>query len=134
MYSRTTQEGPMRTIPVVPLATAALAALGALATFAAFAPAQQRDGERPQLDRSRPVPARAEVIAAWRQRQSAIASFRFAWTEEQTHPTGWLPNPRYPERERLAIPALRVDRHYAVAKTLAVAGDRMRYTFELDRP
>ena len=109
------------------------AGIGALAVPATLVLAQQRDANRPQLDRSRPVPAKSEIIAAWQKRQSAINSFRFAWTEEQTHPTGWLSNPRYPERERSAIPGLLIDRHYVVAKTLAVAGDKMRYTFELDR-
>jgi hypothetical protein len=62
-----------------------------------------------------------------------VKTLSFVWTEEQTHPTGWLSNPRYPERERSAIPALFVDRSYVVAKTLAVDGSRMRYSFELDR-
>jgi hypothetical protein len=88
---------------------------------------------RPQLDRSKPVPAKADVIAAWRQRQDAIRTFQFAWTEEQSHPAGWLPNPRNPERERSAVPALRTDRRYSVAKTLAVDAGMMRYTFQLDR-
>ena len=45
-------------------------------------------------DRSKPVPAKSEIIAAWQKRQSAINSFRFTWTEEQVHPKGWLANPR----------------------------------------
>ena len=112
------------------------AAIIALAFPAAAAVAQQGPAERLQLgprDRSRPVPAKSEVIAAWQKRQGAINTFRFAWTEEQTHPRGWLSNPRYPERERSAIPGLLVDRSYVVAKTLAVAGNKMRYSFELDR-
>ena len=84
-------------------------------------------------DPSKPVPSKAEIIAAWQRRQNSVASFQFAWTEEQCHRRGWLPNPRYPEREWLAIPALRIDRTYAVTKSLAVNGTRMRYTFELDR-
>lgn len=44
-----------------------------------------------------------------------------------------MPNPRHPEREWLAIPALLVDRSYSVTKTLAVDGHRMRYSFDLDR-
>ena len=61
-------------------------------------------------DRSKPVSAKSEIIAAWQKRQSALNSFRFTWTEEQVHPKGWLANPRYPERERLAIPDLLIDR------------------------
>ncbi|HYS69175.1 MAG TPA: hypothetical protein VEM14_02970 [Gemmatimonadaceae bacterium] len=98
--------------------------------------AQQGPAERLQLgqrDLSRPVPAKSDVIAAWQKRQAAITTFRFAWTEEQTHPKGWLSNPRYPERERSAIPGLLIDRRYVVTKTLAVAGNKMRYSFELDR-
>jgi|GEM_PF-1660441 len=100
---------------------------------AALALAEQDDAGRPQLDRSKPVPAKSEIVKAWQQRQDAVQTFRFAWTEQQTHPKGWLPNPRFPEREWLAIPALLSDRSYVVAKTLAVAGNKMRYGFELDR-
>lgn len=89
-------------------------------------------GDLPR-DRSKPVPQKSEIIAAWQKRQTAINTFRFAWTEQQTHPKGWLSNPRYPERERSAIPGLLIDRNYVVAKTLAVAGNKMRYSFELDR-
>lgn len=88
---------------------------------------------KPELDRSKPVPAKAEVITAWQKRQGAIRTFRFAWTEQQTHPKGWLPNPRFPQREWTLIPGLLTDRSYTVAKTLAVDGARMRYSFELDR-
>ena len=84
-------------------------------------------------DLSKPVPSKAEIINAWRRRQDNITSFQFAWAEEQCHRRGWLPNPRYPEREWLAIPALRIDRTYAVTKSLAVNGNSMRYAFELDR-
>jgi hypothetical protein len=106
----------------------------ALLILPALLVAQDRDspGQLPR-DPSKPVPSKAETIAAWQKRQSAISSFTFAWTEEQTHPRGWLSNPRYPERERAAIPALFVDRTYIVAKTLAVDGDKMRYSLELDR-
>jgi hypothetical protein len=102
----------------------------------AAAVGQQGPAARLQLgqrDPSKPVPAKAEIIAAWQKRQGAINAFRFAWTEEQTHPKGWLSNPRYPERERSAIPGLLIDRSYVVAKTLAVSGGKMRYSFELDR-
>ena len=112
------------------------AAIASLAFPTALALAQQGPAERLQLgnrDHSKPVPAKSEVIAAWQKRQDAIKTFRFAWTEQQTHPKGWLSNPRYPERERLAIPGLLIDRSYLVAKTLAVAGNKMRYSFELDR-
>jgi hypothetical protein len=111
-------------------------AIAALAFPAVVAVAQQGPAARLQLgqrDHSRPVPAKSEVIAAWQKRQSAINTFRFAWTEDQVHPKGWLSNPRYPERERSAIPGLLVDRNYVVYKTLAVSGDKMRYSFELDR-
>jgi hypothetical protein len=94
--------------------------------------AQNESSSLPR-DLSRPVPAKSEIIAAWQKRQSSINSFRFAWTEEQIHPRGWLSNPRYPERERAAIPRLLIDRSYAVAKTLEVAGNKMRYGFVLDR-
>ena len=84
------------------------AAIIALAFPAAVTLAQQGPAERLQLgqrDHSRPVPAKSEIIAAWQKRQGAINTFRFAWTEEQTHPKGWLSNPRYAERERSAIRA-----------------------------
>jgi hypothetical protein len=89
-------------------------------------------GSPVQLDRSRPVPAKADVLAAWRRRQSAIHSFRFEWTEEQTQPRGWIANPRYIERERLAAPSFE-DRRYVVKKTLAVNGDSVYYSYTLDR-
>lgn len=104
-------------------------AIAALATLVQ----QAADPGRLPLDRTRPVPAKSEILAAWQRRQASINTFRFAWTEEQTHPRGWLSNPRYPERERSALPGLHVDRSYVVAKTLAVDGNKMRYTFELDR-
>lgn len=85
-----------------------------------------------QLDRTKPVPARADVLDAWRRRQSEIHFFRFAWTEEQTYPRGWIANPRYAERERITAPSL-VDRHAVVSKTLAVSGDTMRYAYTIDR-
>jgi hypothetical protein len=88
---------------------------------------------RLRLDPSKPVPAKAEIIRAWRQRQDAIKSFRFAWVEDQCHARGWIPNPRYPEREWLAIPGLLSDRSYSVTKALSVDGTMMRYSFELDR-
>jgi hypothetical protein len=88
---------------------------------------------RLQLDPSKPVPAKSAVISAWRKRQEAIRSFRFAWVEEQCHARGWIPNPRYPEREWLAIPGLLLDRSYSVTKALSVDGAMMRYSFELDR-
>jgi hypothetical protein len=88
---------------------------------------------RVRLDTSRPVPPKSAVLAAWRKRQEAIRSFQFTWTEEQCHPTGWVANPRHPERERLALPTLYQDRSFTVQKTLAVDGDALRYGFELDR-
>jgi hypothetical protein len=112
------------------------AAIFALAFPTAAALGQQGPAARLQLgqrDPSKPVPAKSEIIAAWQKRQGAINTFRFAWTEEQTHPKGWLSNPRYPERERSAIPGLLIDRSYVVAKILAVSGSKMRYGFELDR-
>lgn len=90
-------------------------------------------GEPVRLDRSKPVPPKADTVKAWQKRQDAIKSFRFVWIEQQTHPKGWLSNPRFPERERSSIPALLYDRTYAVSKSLAVDGNKMRYTFELDR-
>ncbi|HWS85838.1 MAG TPA: hypothetical protein VN282_02515 [Pyrinomonadaceae bacterium] len=86
-----------------------------------------------ELDRSKPVPAKAEVVKAWQKRQDTVRTFRFAWTEQQTHPKGWLSNPRFPQREWQSIPGLLKDRNYTVSKTLAVDGNKMRYSFELDR-
>jgi hypothetical protein len=94
---------------------------------------QDQDG-RLRLDRGRPVSSKAEIVSAWERRQHSISSFQFAWSERQCHWQGWVPNPRYPERERLAIPTLMLDRPYTVAKSLAVEGNMMRYGFELDRP
>jgi len=96
--------------------------------------AQNRDvfGTLPR-DTSKPVATKAQIIAAWQRRQDGIKSASFAWVEQQTYPNGWLGNPRFPERERAAIPALREDRTYLVSKTLAVDGNKMRYSFELDR-
>ena len=98
-----------------------------------FDPLAQDPNGRPPTDLSKPVPAKSEVIKAWQKRQDMIKTIRFAWTEQQTHPKGWLPNPRYPEREWLNIPGLLIDRSYTVSKTLAVDGNKMRYTFEIDR-
>jgi len=113
-----------------------IAAITALAFHRGIAFAQE-GGSAPmhlgERDRSKPVPTKAETIAAWQKRQGTINTFRFAWTEQQTHPRGWLSNPRYPERERSAIPGILIDRSYVVAKTLAVSGNKMRYSFELDR-
>jgi hypothetical protein len=86
-----------------------------------------------RVDPSKPVPAKSDVLAAWQRRQDRMRSFQFSWTEQQTRPAGWIPNPRYPERDRLAIPGLYVDRTYTVSKSLAVDGNRMRYAFEIDR-
>jgi hypothetical protein len=112
------------------------AAIAALVFHATVLHAQEGGSGRLQLgqrDRSKPVPAKSEIIAAWQKRQGAINAFRFIWTEEQIHPKGWLSNPRYPERERSAIPGLLIDRSYVVSKTLAVSGNKMLYSFELDR-
>ena len=86
----------------------------------------------PQVDRSKPVPPKSEIPKAWQKRQAAI-SFQFSWIEQQCHPRNWVPNPRYAEREWLAIPSLLFDRSYTVNKSLAVDQSRMRYSFELDR-
>jgi hypothetical protein len=99
------------------------------------APLVAQDDTGPvRLDRRHPVPAKSEVLASWRKRQDAIRSFRFEWTERQVHPRGWIPNPRFPEREWLNTAGLLRDRSYTATKSLTVDGDRMRYTFELDRP
>lgn len=87
----------------------------------------------PELDRSKPVPSRDEVVAAWRKRQDAVTSFHFTWTEQQAHPKGWIPNPRYTQHEWLDIPGLAADRTYTVSKSLSVDGSRMRYSFEIER-
>lgn len=101
------------------------------AESAAFA--EQDPAGTPQLDRSKPVPAKSEVLKAWQKRQDAVKTFRFVWAEQQTHPKGWLPNPRYRQHEWSNIPGLLIDRSYSVSKTLAVDGNKMRYTFEIDR-
>jgi hypothetical protein len=105
----------------------------ALITLAPAIVAAQRPPALP-VDRTRPVPSKAETIAAWQRRQAAITSFRFDWTEEQVRPVGWIPNARYPERDRLLIPAITIDRSYTVTKSLAVSDRRMRYGFSIDRP
>lgn len=84
-------------------------------------------------DTSKPVPSRGEILRAWRRRQDAIASFQFEWVENECRGPGWMPNPRYPEREWLAIPSLFAERRYSVTKSLAVDGAKMRYRFDLDR-
>jgi len=113
-----------------------IAAITALTFPTAIALAQEGGSAPMRLgarDRSKPVPTKAETIAAWQKHQGTINTFRFAWTEQQTHPRGWLSNPRYPERERSAIPGILFDRSYVIAKTLAVSGNKMRYSFEIDR-
>jgi len=96
--------------------------------------AQARPREPQELDRSRPVPRKSEVLDVWQRRQATIHSFSADWVETQAYPTGWVANPRYPERERLALPSLRRDRVYTISKSLTVTGDQMRYGFEVDRP
>ena len=95
--------------------------------------AQDNFGKLPQRDTSKPVATKAQILNAWQKRQDAVKTFRFAWTEQQTHPKGWVPNPRFRQHEWLNIPGLLIDRSYTVAKTLAVEGNKMRYTYELDR-
>jgi hypothetical protein len=116
--------------PLQPLLFATAAAL--IVGSANLSHAQDPNG-RPPTDLSKPVPAKAEVIKAWQQRQAAIKTFRFAWTEQQTRPKSWLPNPRYPERDWLLIPGMLIDRSFTVDKSLAVDGNKMRYAFEIDR-
>ena len=87
-----------------------------------------------ELDRSQPVPTKSEVESAWRTRQDKVKTFRFAWTEQQTHPKGWIPNPRFRQHEWLNTPGLLIDRSYTVSKTIVVDGNKMRYSFELNRP
>jgi len=102
--------------------------------LATFPPHASRDnfGSLPR-DQSRPVASREEIIAEWRKRTNTFKSFEFTWIEHQVHPRGWIPNPRFAEREWLDIPGVLIDRMYDVTKTLAVDGDRMRYAFELAR-
>src|SRR5215471_17456295 len=95
--------------------------------------AQDNFGKLPQRDTSKPIATKAQIVNAWQKRQEAIKTFRFAWTEQQNHYIGWVPNPRFPEREWLDIPGLFRDRNFNVAKTLAVDADKMRYAYELDR-
>jgi hypothetical protein len=101
------------------------------APSSAFDPIEQNP--RPAIDRSKPVPSRDEVLRAWQARQDKFKTLKFVWTEQQTRAVGWLPNARFPERDRLAIPALLVERTYSVSKSLTVDGNKMRYSFELDR-
>ena len=110
----------------------AVSAVAALLALPAHLGAQ-RPIEASQIDRSKPVPAKSDVLDAWRRRQASITSFRFAWTEQQTYPAGWIPNPRFAEIERLSIPSLRVDRTYTVMKSVSVSGTTMRYSIEIDR-
>jgi hypothetical protein len=109
----------------------------AAAWFALLSPViagSQVRGDRHQIDLSKPVPTKPEIIRAWQRRQDAVRSFEFTWTEKQTHARGWLPNPRYPEREWLSIAGLWKDRIYSIGKTLTVDGRMTRYTFDIDRP
>jgi hypothetical protein len=119
-------------LPLVLLILVAPAALDARRS-STFPPDDPAATGGVQLDRRRPVPSKEQVLAAWRARQARMRTFRFAWTERQTHSTGWIPNPRHPQREWLDIPGLVHDRSYVVSKTLAVDGERMRYSFELER-
>ena len=89
-------------------------------------------GSRAQRDSVKRVPSKSEILAAWQRRESAIRAFQFSWTEEQTHPRGWIANPRYAERERLAAPTVK-DRPYVVKKTLIVSPDTVRYEYTFDR-
>lgn len=110
-----------------------LHALALLLLLIAPHAAAQREAGRPELDRSKPVPPKPEIVSAWLKRQDPEKTLRFAWTEQQQHPRGWIPNPRLVQRERLAIPTLFGDRMFAVTKSLTVDGQRIRYSFELDR-
>src|SRR5688572_10718485 len=67
--------------------------------------------KNPELDRSKPVPSKEEIIKSWQNRQDTIKTFRFAWTERQTHPKGWLSNPRFAQREWSNTPGLHKDRN-----------------------
>ncbi len=89
-------------------------------------------GQGMERDRSKPVPTKADILNAWRRRNGEAHSFQFAWTEDQLHPRGWIANPRYAERERLAAPAL-VEARYIVNKRIDVVRDSMRYTYAFDR-
>lgn len=93
---------------------------------------QDEEGRLPK-DRTKPVPTKADVVNGWQKHQDLVKTARFAWTEQQTHRKGWLPNPRFPEREWLNIPGLLIDRSYVVSKTLSLDGNKMRYSFEIDR-
>jgi hypothetical protein len=62
-----------------------------------------------------------------------LRPFASTGIEQQTYPKGWLPNPRNPERDRLNTPGLNIDRTYTVNKTLVVDGNKMHYSFEVNR-
>jgi hypothetical protein len=109
------------------------ASLLLLLVFASPLAHAQRELGRPELDRSKPVPPKSDVVKAWQKRQDGVRTLRFAWTEQQTHSRGWIPNPRVHERERVAMPALFRDRTFPVAKTLTVDGRKMRYSLAIDR-
>lgn len=77
-----------------------------------------------------PAPKRSAVLRAWRKRQDAVKSARFTWTERQAHIKGWVANPRYRERERLADSLQPEDGTYDVSKTLSFDGNKMRYSYD----
>lgn len=124
-----------------------LSVLGLLSCLAATAglagpafPLMQAELGTPRIDRSKPVPTKPAIVAAWRRRQESVKSFRFAWTEEQVHVAGWMPNWRLSERDRLSLPRLLTDkgaagaeRRLVVSKSLLVDGTKTRYSFALER-
>lgn len=125
-------------IPTLPV----LWIVSCLAPAAALAapPLLQAELGTPRIDRSKPVPPKPAIVAAWRQRQDAVKTLRFAWTEEQVHVAGWMPNWRLTERDRLSLPRLLTDkgasgaeRRIAVSKSLVLDGTKMRYSFDLER-
>ena len=73
-------------------------------------PLMQAELGTPRIDRSKPVPPKAAIVAAWRKRQDSVKTLRFAWTEEQVHVAGWMPNWRLSERDRLSLPRLLTDK------------------------
>jgi hypothetical protein len=112
-----------------------------LSSFATAAAAlAQAELGTPRIDRSKAVPPKPAVVAAWRQRQDNIKTLRFAWTEEQVHVAGWMPNWRLTERDRLSLPRLLTDRgaggaerRVVVSKSLVLDGTKTRYSFDLER-
>src|SRR5687767_9522970 len=101
---------PIRTLPSLLFLPCLVPAALTGAALPSLLPLLQAELGAPRIDRSKSVPAKPAIVAAWRQRQDAVKTFRFAWTEEQVHVAGWMPNWRLSERDRLSLPRLLTDK------------------------